>query len=340
MLCCLTSWKPQSLAGLKNPTAHIMCLLAGTGQSPIYNEPLTAWSRAHAQSELDCCSPRQGGPLPSKHCTAQGLTTTIAPGIDRRNTARVITTQTLLNTVSINARAGLPCVFHLYFFVRVYAYLQGVALGWVGGEGCCALFPCSENIFPCTVSPEVFREACRGGRLESSTPTLRLFYPNGTPAKTGTFIVLSSGSKCQTPAHLFVVDFGVFAPFLLQSLLKLLKGLGWFFRRIDLTPLFVRRSRYNNPYLSWIAPSAKRVNVGESVWLRLTKRVFIIGYIGYNHVIVSSSQITPWEKAGARRWRCIHNTVSSSESSVVQICREAWFCWVAYRNFHVAVTWP
>lgn len=135
-----------------------MCLLAGTGQSPIYNEPLTAWSRAHARWGLDCCSPRQGGPLPSKHCTAQGLTTTTAAGTDTGNTASVITTQTLLNTVSIVRNpSDQPALFVPPFFLCVR--LRGVVL-----------FPRREDIyFPCTDSPEVFREACRGGRWWGSS---------------------------------------------------------------------------------------------------------------------------------------------------------------------------
>ena len=115
-----------------------MCLLAGTGQSPIYNEPLTAWSRAHARWGLDCCSSRQGGPLPSKHCTAQGLTTTTAAGTDTGNTASVITTQTLLNTVSIVRNpSDQPALFVPPFLcVR----LRG------GGGGAVVLFPRREDI--------------------------------------------------------------------------------------------------------------------------------------------------------------------------------------------------
>lgn len=113
------------------PENPIMCLWAGTGQSPIYNEPWTAWSRAHARSELDCCSPRQGGPLPST-ATAQGLTTTTATGTDIRSAASVITTQTLLNTVSTDAgtahRPALP------YFLLCFGVV-GCFFFWTGGAG-------------------------------------------------------------------------------------------------------------------------------------------------------------------------------------------------------------
>lgn len=170
-----------------------MCLLAGTGQSPIYNEPLTAWSRAHARWGLDCCSPRQGGPLPSKHCTAQGLTTTTAAGTDTGNTASVITTQTLLNTVSIVRNpSDQPALF-----VPPFLCVRSLE----GGSGC--FIPTQGGYFPCTDSPEVFREACRGGRWWSSSSSQRcgfffFLYPKGTQ-QTATFIVLSSGLKCQGP---------------------------------------------------------------------------------------------------------------------------------------------
>lgn len=96
------------------------------------------------------------------------------------------------------------------------------------------------------LSPEVFREACRGGRLESST-SVAGFLTKRHPAKTATFIVLSSGYNCQTPCTFVLDGLQHFAPrILLQSLSELLKGPGRFqANRFDF--LFVRRSRYNNP---------------------------------------------------------------------------------------------
>lgn len=98
--------------------------------------------------------PQTGRPV-TKHCTAQGLTTTPATSIDIRKTASVITTQTLLNTVSINARRVLHHTPSCYFSPRVRVNV-------FAGEPC--FIPMHWGYFPCTDNPEVFWEACRGGR--------------------------------------------------------------------------------------------------------------------------------------------------------------------------------
>lgn len=138
--------------------------------------------------EAELLQPQTGRPV-TKHCTAQGLTTTTATGIDIRNTASVITPQTLLNTVSI--AAFTPCrptpSLKSVLFLRVKGF---------NGELC--FIPMQRGYFPCADSPEVFGEACRGGRYESNTQRCGFFLTKSTQ-QTSTFIVLSSGWNVRPP---------------------------------------------------------------------------------------------------------------------------------------------
>lgn len=145
--------------------------------------------------EAELLQPQTGRPV-TKHCTAQGLTTTTATGIDIRNTASVITPQTLLNTVSI--AAFTPCrptpSLKSLLFLRVKGF---------NGELC--FIPTQRGYFPCADSPEVFGEACRGGRYESNTQRCG-FFNQKHPANEHIYCS-QLGLKCQTPAHLLLLDF-------------------------------------------------------------------------------------------------------------------------------------
>lgn len=155
--------KPLSPAGLQNPTRHIMSLLAGAGQSPIYNETFNSMESGACALGAGLLQPQTGRPV-TKHCTAQGLTTTTATGTDIRNTASVITTQTLLNTVSIAAwRTRRPSLCPLY-----------VSFCALCLRGSCALFPCREDI---SRALTVLRYSGRPveGAASRAAPALRVF---------------------------------------------------------------------------------------------------------------------------------------------------------------------
>lgn len=93
---------------------HIMCLLAGTGQSPIYNEPFSSMESGACALALGLLQPQTGRPV-TKHCTAHGLTTTTAPGHWRTRSSASVTehnTRTrpeISKRVSMNA-CGTECV--------------------------------------------------------------------------------------------------------------------------------------------------------------------------------------------------------------------------------------
>lgn len=134
---------------------HIMCLLAGTGQSPIYNEPFSSMESGACALALGLLQPQTGRPV-TKHCTAHGLTTTTAPGHWRTRSSASVTehnTRTrpeISKRVSMNA-CGTECVC-----VCVCACLMC-------GPGCCRRALSCLGLFP-SAGAELFREACRGGR--------------------------------------------------------------------------------------------------------------------------------------------------------------------------------
>lgn len=81
-------------------------------------------------------------------------------------------------------------------FVRVDVFCGGKS---------CVLFPGTEDI---SRALTVLRYSGRPVEGAATRPALRVFNQK-VPQQMGTFIVLSSGLKCQTPAHLFVQVFEV-----------------------------------------------------------------------------------------------------------------------------------
>ena len=204
-----------------------MCLLAGTGQSPIYNEPLTAWSRAHARWELDCCSPRQGGPLPSKHCcTAQGLTTTTAAaaagaGIDTRNTDNNTDTP----EHSEYDRMNKPPTRSVRRFSPLLC-------------ACFALFPCREDISRALTDLRYSGRPVEGAASRAANQRCGVFNQKAPSSKRPHLLFSARAGNVSPPPICPRQTRGFFAPRnLLQSLSQLFSQARQIFLENRFTPL-------------------------------------------------------------------------------------------------------
>lgn len=136
-----------------------------------------------------------GGPLLST-CTAQGSDNDDGDHGHRQKEI-VITTQDAAGTQWVGTRAGSNSLLLFVFFLfGVCACARKgrfcACRGWV--ERSAPFYSHAVWILPPrTGTPEVFGEACRGGRWKSSIAGFSFFNQRGT------FIVLISGLKCQTP---------------------------------------------------------------------------------------------------------------------------------------------
>lgn len=183
--------------------------------------------------------PQTGRPV-TKHCTAQGLTTTTAPGIDTRNTASGITTRTLLNTVSI--RAWRPAPYRVSL--------------------CACVCGRSRVFYSLRIShraPSVPRCSGRpvgGGALAEQQAALRVFNRNAPSKRPHLLFSARAGMSAHRPVTLApwrrLTPLNFFSLFTAVITGALLKARQIFGEYIELYSL--RRSRYINPHWLDISP--------------------------------------------------------------------------------------